>query len=89
MVARLLRLAAVGVVGTSPFPAKYDRCWPSAFCRLLKRSALKVDFICISYYGAHYLSFFPAYLVNVVFELLIMYVGFTDPAAYVVIAGHR
>ena len=69
-------------VGTHRFHTWYDRCYSSAFRRLLEEHGFTVEQEVISYYQSHYFGFFvPLYLLSILWEFVLMALRARDSAA--------
>jgi SAM-dependent methyltransferase len=76
--------------GTHRFPTWYDRCYSSAFRRLIEEHGFTVEQEVVSYYQSHYFGFFvPLYLVSVVWELVLMALHARDSAATLLFIARR
>ncbi|MBN2465557.1 class I SAM-dependent methyltransferase [candidate division WOR-3 bacterium] len=76
--------------GTHRFHTWYDRCYSSAFRRLLEDHGFVVEQEVVSYYQSHYFGFFvPLYLLSVLWEFILMAFRARDSAATILIVARR
>jgi SAM-dependent methyltransferase len=76
--------------GTHRFHTWYDRCYSTAYRRLLEEHGFKVEQEVVSYYQSHYFGFFvPLYLLSVLWELVLMALRARDSAATLLFVARR
>jgi len=76
--------------GTQRFHTWYDRCYSSAFRKLLEEHGFTVEQAVVSYYQSHYFGFFvPFYLVSVLWEFILMALRARDSAAALLFVARR
>jgi SAM-dependent methyltransferase len=76
--------------GTQRFHTWYDRCYASAFRRLLEEHGFQIEDAVVSYYQSHYYGFFvPLYLASVLWELILMAFRARDSAATLFFVARR
>jgi SAM-dependent methyltransferase len=87
----LLYAAHPETVGLQGFPAYYDRCYASAFTRLLEQSGFTVDSVRTSYNGsAPYFSIFvPAYVGILALEMAARRSGRADLCTTLLVVAHK
>ncbi len=77
-------------IGTHRFHTWYDRCYSSAFLRLLEEHGFEVEREVVSYYQSHYFGFLvPLYLASVLWELVLMALHARDSAASFLFVARR
>jgi ubiquinone/menaquinone biosynthesis C-methylase UbiE len=87
---RLLWATVPETAGVERFRPSYQSCLPGSFARLLMRHGFVVELLEVSYYGAHYLSFFfPCYISAAVFEMAAQAAHWKALCAYAVVAARR
>jgi hypothetical protein len=87
---RLVHRLHPEAVGTHRFHTWYDRCYSSAFRRLLEEHGFTVEQEVVSYYQSHYFGFFvPLYLASVLWEFVLMALRARDSAATLLFISRR
>ncbi len=77
-------------VGVVEFPVFYDKCNYSAMKKALSQNRFRNIKAFVSYYQSSYFdAFFPAYLVSVLYEVVISTIGAKDLAAHMVVVAQR
>lgn len=86
----IMHLTYEDTKGICGFPAFYDRCYHSAFRRLLERKGFDITFSHCGYYQAHYFSFFvPLYLLNGLYEMVVSALGLRNLGAYLMVVARK
>jgi SAM-dependent methyltransferase len=88
--ARLLRMFIPASEGRLGFPAFYDRCYPSAMVKILRKNGFAVTDVRAYYHHRdYYYGFFPLFLLTAVYEYMIMKCGAKNLAASVLVVAQR
>jgi ubiquinone/menaquinone biosynthesis C-methylase UbiE len=72
------------------FPVVYDRCYPSGIEQSLERHGFRDVRIEVSYNQTDYFAaFFPAYLLCLLYEIIVRRLGLRNLAAYMLVVAER
>lgn len=77
-------------VGICGFPAVYDRCYYSAFDKLLRANRLVLVYANLSYYQSRYWDFlFPMFILSSLYELVVRWLDARNLCAYMLIVARK
>jgi ubiquinone/menaquinone biosynthesis C-methylase UbiE len=76
--------------GIGGFPAIYDRCYYSAYVRLLNRHGFRLREVRFGYYQSRYFSFFvPFYLASSAYEAVICFLQLKNLCSHLLIVAEK
>jgi len=76
--------------GRRRFPAVYDHCYYSGIEKLLENHGFEMVDVHLNYYQARYFSFFfPLFLANALYEMLILALGAKNLAAHILVIARK
>jgi ubiquinone/menaquinone biosynthesis C-methylase UbiE len=87
---RVVNVLIPGSRGTLGFPAFYDRTYAGGVRHVLERAGFEIVDVRVGYYQAEYFSFFfPLYVLNTAYELLVWRLGTLNLAAAVLVIARK